>query len=232
MKMRWILLVFVTVFGFYGVSNAALSTIGTATYNALTYNLIYEDDQHLVWLDFSRPKFTWSEQNTWAAGLGGNLTVTLNPGYSTTIDWTTGWRLPTTVDGPWVMGYNGQTTGGYNITSSEMGHLFYESLGNKGYRDTSGAYPAVYGLTETGPFNNLLGLVNDFYWSSTVHAGTSSAWRFYFYYGSQDFNPTSNNQRALAVHSGTVSTVPLPAAFWLFGAGLFGLAGIRRRIRD
>ncbi len=34
--------------------------------------------------------------------------------------------------------YNGTTTAGYNITSGEMGHLFYVGLGNDGWYDTSG----------------------------------------------------------------------------------------------
>ncbi len=34
-----------------------------------------------------------------------------------------------------------------------------------------------------------------------------------------------------AVHSGDVSTVPVPAAVWLFGSGLLGLIGVARRKR-
>lgn len=83
----------------------------------------------------------WTAQNAWAAGLngGGVLAYNINPGY--TVTWNGNWRLPTTVDGPWVWGYDGTTTAGYNITTSEMGHLFYTELGNQGYYNTSGEYP-------------------------------------------------------------------------------------------
>jgi len=48
------------------------------------------------------------------------------------------WRMPTAVDGQYVFGYDGTTTVGYNITSSELGYMYYDNLGNLGYCDTSG----------------------------------------------------------------------------------------------
>ena len=54
--------------------------------------------------------------------------------YTTDIDWETGWRLPLTQD----------TTSGFNVTGSEMGHLFYVSLGN-----------IANDSLETGVFDNL-----------------------------------------------------------------------------
>jgi len=38
----------------------------------------------------------WQDQVDWASGLGSQLTVTLNPGYTSGVDWSTGWRLPET----------------------------------------------------------------------------------------------------------------------------------------
>jgi len=55
MKRAWMLLwVLLAVVAFSGVSSATLSTIGTATDGENSYNLIYEDDQKLVWLDYTR----------------------------------------------------------------------------------------------------------------------------------------------------------------------------------
>ena len=41
--------------------------------------------------------------------------------------------------------------------------------------------------------------------------------------------PRLNGDYAWAVQSGDISAVPVPAAVWLFGSGLIGLAGFDRR---
>ncbi len=67
------------------------------------------------------------------------------------------WRLPTTVDGLSVPGFDGTTTSGWNITTSEMGYMYYVNLGNLGYYDTDGTYPQPgWGLNNSGPFTNLI----------------------------------------------------------------------------
>lgn len=77
-------------------------------------------------------------QIAWAAGLNepGILTYYLNPGIS--VSWKGDWRLPETVDGARRFGYDGTTTAEFNITTSDLGHLFYKFLGNLGYFDTDG----------------------------------------------------------------------------------------------
>ena len=85
MKRGWmLLLVLVAVLGFSGMAKATLTTIGTATYGGQNYNLIYEDNQHLVWLDYTHVYAYWDNQMSWAAGLNnpGVLTYNLNPGVS------------------------------------------------------------------------------------------------------------------------------------------------------
>jgi hypothetical protein len=145
--------------GTAGIAGATLTTIGTATYVGTDYNLIYEDDQLLVWLDYTKDANTWVNQSQWASELGGSLTIILDPGYTTTIDWSTGWRLPSAGDNPQA---------GYNQTSSEMGHLYYESLG----KNPGGP------LGETDPFQNLYSAP---YWSGTEYSGnTGLAWYFLF----------------------------------------------------
>ena len=60
------------LFGLSGAANAALTTIGTATYLNNDYKLIYEDDnngQGLIWLDYTNGLNNWESQINWAAGL-------------------------------------------------------------------------------------------------------------------------------------------------------------------
>ena len=234
-----------------GLANADLTTIGTATYDdgsgVANYNLIWDDDNNgnsVIWLDYTNDSTNWTDQNAWAAGLDSALTIS-TPGY--TVSWDGAWRLPSTVDGPigtGTYGYEGDPendgvytyTNGYNLENSEMGHLFYAELGNKGYYDTNGVPVGEgnYGLNNTGDFSNLSS--SAWYWSSTaceLNPGTGMAWVFgpekgyQYYYFYEGWSPSSNE--GLAVHTGTVSAVPVPGAVWLLGSGLLGLIGIRRK---
>ena len=233
--------------GMAGMAQATLTTIGTASYGGADYNLIYDDDDTghggggLVWLDFTNSGDSWANQKTWASRLGSAsqpLTVTLNPGYTTNIDWTTGWRLPDTVDGSSVYGYEGDPdndgdysyTSGYNLANSEMGHLFYTELGNLGYWAIDGSFPQPgWGLDHTGDFDNL---VAAWYWSGTEYADDSDfAWQFHMGVGYQNWDGTGLYD-GLAVRSGQISAadpVPEPATMLLFSTGLAGLAALKRK---
>ena len=218
------------ILGIAGMANAALTTIGTASYDGSEYNLIWDDDNNgssVVWLDYSNAQNNWSSQNIWAAGLNSALTYNIDSAYSVTWD-DAAWRLPITVDGPWVYGYDGTTKGGYNITSSEMGHLYYEELGNLGYYATDGTGPQPgRGLNNTGDFNNLIA---SWYWCGTEYANLPDyAWDIDMNGGFQDYAYQGTFEYGLAVRSGQVSAVPVPAAIWLLASGLAGLVAIRRR---
>jgi hypothetical protein len=203
------------MFVMVGVANANLITIGTATYGGNNYNLIYDKDSpfgSIVWLDYSTSTATWWVLRDWAAVLDKNLTYNIDPAYN--ITWSGDWRLPSTVDGPFELSYDGTTSYGYNNTSSELGHLFYTELGNKGKYNTSGSLQTGSGLTKYGQFQNLLA---SWYWSGTVVVAgnppyTHHAWAF----GARDDLPglqsidqyeDSGYVRVLAVRSGQV-TVP------------------------
>jgi hypothetical protein len=165
------------VFLFSGGAQADLTVIGTATYMDNDYKLIYMEAGPfgpITWLDYTRKQDTWQNQVNWATGLGADLTVTLFPGYTTDNDWLAGWRLPAldeskadqSVRGwksghPAGFGYEGPNEDGcydywygYNMVHSEMGYLFYEELGNKGYFATDGKNPQPgWGLSNTGNFS-------------------------------------------------------------------------------
>ncbi len=215
---------------------APLTTIGTATYGGATHKLIFEGELNapgLVWLDYTRDWDNWGAQMDWAANLGASLSVTLYPGYATTIDWRSGWRLPTTVDGPYAFGYDGSTTAGYNITSSEMGHLYYTSLGNKGYSAPDGTTPQPgWGFLNSGPFDELEFHV--FMFSGTEYAiEPGGAWYFWFYSGNQSVGGKGNGggsgASVMALIPGAVMAVPAPGSMLLAGTGLALLAGSRYR---
>jgi hypothetical protein len=209
-----LLLANVMVFVLVSVGYADMKVIGTATYMGSDYNLIWDDDNNgksIVWLDYTNDANTWANQMAWAASLGDDLAINLD-GY--TVRWDEDeWRLPTTMDGIYEYGYDGTTTGGYNITSSEMGHLYYEELGNLGYYDINGNYQAGYGLQETEDFENL---IPSWYWSGTEYTydpGLNQG--FTMALGFQGTSGKSEGLSGLAVRSGRVSAVRVPGAVWL-----------------
>ena len=218
------------------ISEATLIAIGKASYNGSAYNLIWDDANNgnsIVWLDYTNPATDWSLQNSWAAGLNTSLSINLNTGYS--VDWgANSWRLPTTIDGISVEGYDGNTTTGYNITSSEMGHLYYSiepiGLENLGRYDRSGNLQSDFGLINTGNFNNLTAF---WYWSGSEYAHSSDfAWGFNMFGGWQSTSNKSNNYLyGLAVRTGQVSIVPEPSTIILLSLGLIFIMGINRKIQ-
>ncbi|MDY6990726.1 MAG: hypothetical protein SWQ30_22015 [Thermodesulfobacteriota bacterium] len=224
-----LLLTLSVLFACSGWANAALVTVGTANYDndgdgtGEVYNLIYEDDSvygGLVWLDYSNDPDIWDNQMSWASALGGVLTVSLDTLYTTSIEWDSGWRLPSAGDDPQLGGYE---------TTHEMGHLYHESLGNPG-----GDVP----LDDTTPFEDLNTDQLDYYWmAEEVSDEPNDAWFFGFGDGGQlVFCNKYESYDALAVHPGQVSgpgippTVPIQGTLWLLGSGLIGLVGIRRRL--
>ena len=167
----------------------------------------------------------WNEANAWVAALD--------------VAGVTGWRLPETID----VGNDGYTftnryqgvDAGWNITAhSELSNMYYNVLGNTAGYDTSGAETDCrwdgpdYCFTNQGPFLGLDG--GPVIWSGTEYVlDSSQVWYFASDSGVQQAGSKDFQQFAWAMQSGDVSPVPVPAAAWLFGSALIGLAGIKRK---
>jgi len=203
----------------------ASSSVNAALLSRLDGMAFYDDAADLTWLadaDYANGQMTWDQANTWAAGLN--------------VGGVNGWRLANTVD----VGNDGETftnlsqgvDTGYNITThSELSNMFYNVLGNTAKYDINGVETGCtapnFCLSNTGPFSNLR---SDYYWSATEYAVDADyAWGFGMDDGGQGKIAKSTRLYAWAVQSGDVSAVPVPAAVWLFGSGLIGLAGLAKR---
>ena len=180
---------------------------------------------------------TWDNANAWIAGMNSANHLGFND-----------WRLPTlnpingtsfqtntTNNGTSDRGQGATGIGwqdGSNTPVSEMGHLYYSTLGNLGLCTPNGSGSSTscdiqpgFGLNNVGQFTNLQ---SNSYWSDLVFG--SVAWAFSFENGSQGIRGKfDRNLFALAVRPGDVAAVPVPAAVWLMGSALLGLAGFRRK---
>jgi hypothetical protein len=172
--------------------------------------LVYDTDRNITWYNPNVGNMTWGQAMSWATGL--------------TAGGVNGWRLPTALNRDGSLPVTG-----YNLTGSELGHLYYTELGNTSRPPTSSSG----GLTNTGPFTNLHSFN---YWTNTEAASfVDSAWAFSFISGLQghaDMNPNSTYfiyYSAMAVHDGNIGHAPIPGALFLFAPGLVGLAVLRRK---
>lgn len=200
-------------------------TMATAGVQAALVNrgggLIYDTEQNITWLQDANyaktsgydvdGKMNWSAAMAWVENFSYYDSVR-----GVTYD---DWRLPITAI----------QMEGYNQTGSELGHLFYSSLGNT----------AGFGDKTTNPFLNIF-LPNEdwavFY--SSTHGQTSSnqgwfdyAFTFIFNDGEQDTtDPVYFERSAWAVRDGDVlAAIPEPASSVLVGLALLGLAATRTR---
>ncbi len=190
-------------------SNANLVTEIIAANGRVIYNTpnSYDGETGIYYLtsaDFNTGTgaMTWFGAQAWAKNL--------------TLGGVTGWSLPSTP----------VEASGTNITSSQMGDLFYNQLGGAASTDIATTHNANYNL-----FTNVQ---SDVYWSGSEYAPDSDrAWIFVTDYGFQQYYLKDPQLElkiyAWAVRPGDVAAAPVPGAFWLFGSAMVGLMGLKRR---
>ena len=224
MKTNRLLQLIFAVISFSGTHSAIASLIGVlpATPGGTDYRAIYDNVANLTWLKdanyIETSGFTsagtvtggrtqWSDANDFVAGLN--------------INGVTGWRLPTTPQVDPSCGLQNPSHGGY-CTGSELGNLYYNVLG--------GVYGTPIGQYHNNNYNFFSNVKDGVYWSSTeYYLVSTAAWGFTTNGGGTSAYDKAGWNYAWAVHVGDVSTVPIPAAVWLFSSALLGLSGIGRR---
>ncbi len=171
-------------------------------------NTIFDKDTKLTWLKDAGlgGLKNWSDAMAWANDLS----------YAGFDDW----RLPTTLQpDPSCADQSADASHGINCTGSEMGHLFYVELGNKGC-DSVSPLPDC-GLKNTDLFDNLQ---QAGYWSSTYYIpslANRGAFAFYMDGGAVEAAGLDSSLYSWAVRYGErLPTVPEPTSFLLFGSGL------------
>ena len=212
-----ILLAASLVFGL--ASFNAQATLTSETVNG--QNLVYDSGNNTTWTQDANLLGTW--EGAYQSTSYKNIVTAIINASGGTVDWWAGqawvhyldtqnyggssqWALPTQPDQNY----------GFNITSSQLGELFYNELGG-----------TAFSSIPSGPFSNVQAYV---YWSGTEYSGYPNyAWSFYTGYGNQDVSSKSDQLYAWAVSPGQVNAVPVPGAVWLFGTGLLGLLGLKRR---
>ncbi len=204
---------------FTGLLAAGLFTVSA---QAALYDrgngLIYDNVLDITWMQDANyaqtsgydanGRMNWFEAYTWADQLS----------YGGFDDW----RLASAGNAP---------ASGVNVTTGELGHMFYNNLGNTAGTSISNNV-SFTDATPGGGTESFLNVQSFVYWYGEEYApDTSFAWAFYTDVGGQSTNYKYGSGYSWAVRAGDVSSVPVPAAAWLFGTALLGLVGVKRRHR-
>lgn len=217
------LLILVAVVGL-GISTSSYA----ALYSRLNGQAVYDSDLNI----------TWTADANLAATLSFGLT-TVQPNGQPYPEGALGSMFGTFTDnwigalnayqGTGYLGFNDwrlttdhcTDTAGYYCTDSEFGYLFYFELGGSAYNPISASNSPNLAL-----FTNIV--ESNWYWTGSLSSGHTRVFNFGDGAHSQSFDTLAKYQ-VWAVRDGDVATVPIPAAFWLFGPGVIGLLGFRRK---
>jgi hypothetical protein len=218
----------------FSTAEAALVDAGNGLINDTDLNITWLQDANLAATNTfgvagipPSGAMLWATANAWIAAMN----AANYKGYSD-------WRLPivTPVNGNnfnYSLSTNGTTDFGYyttlvNTTASELPHVFYNELGNKGSVDVNGRTQLGGGVTNTGPFQNLL---EAGYWTGAEYGPNPNlfVWAFDAFNGRQVNGGKGAFHTAWAVRSGQATVVPIPASAWLFGSVLAGLGFFGKR---
>jgi hypothetical protein len=180
--------------------------------------LIYDDALDITWLQdvnyaltsgyVSDGKMIKAEAQTWVNNLSFGDTSE--------------WRLPSA----------GQAASGFNQTNSELGSMFYDSLGNV---SNSGQFLSTFQDNNLNVQQSFLNAETGLYWlDEDFNLAATRSWVMWSsgYTGSQVVDAEGY---AWAVHDGDIAknadltNVPIPASAFLFSSALFGLMVTRRQ---
>ena len=199
---------------------------------------LYDTTLNITWLRNANVNgvISWSQANNWIAGL--------NSGSG--FDGFSDWRLPTltpvngiafrldfSTDGSSDYGY-GANGAGWG-TASEMGHLFYVTLGVMRFCQLDNLGLCTQDPTWAGERANSGDFQNmqwHEYWTGSEQS-VGHAWTFANYLGVQRYQLSEDGLLfAMAVRSGDVLAAPEPPTYAMLLAGLGGLGVIVRRRRQ
>lgn len=208
-------LAFAILASFTTYANAALFDRGGG--------LIYDDSLDVTWLqDASYAKssgydsdgiMTWSEASVWA----NSLTYYDNVRDSNI----GGWRLP-----------RGDGCSGFFCTASELGHLFYETLGGQAMNSLSSVHNANYNY-----FSNVQDTI---YWTETLYVPYISFIVVGFDYGASNQlygagyqfpYVTGNDATPWLLRDGDVATIPEPGTLTLLWTAFISIVFLRKSNR-
>ncbi|NOQ65196.1 MAG: hypothetical protein GQ582_11855 [Methyloprofundus sp.] len=183
--------------GMSSVVSASLFNRGTVVYDGLERNLIYDNELDVTWLDYTSDAGNYNDQLAWVSALSLEINEQIFDK----------WRLPIAPLDSRVVGYN--------IASSELGHLYYSDS-----------------VKSSRLFNNIPATT---VWYTTGTRVGSDVWHFGFHDGWNTIGTIGyTNYHALALYDGDIaaaSSVPEPSEIYLF-ISILASIGISKSIKN
>jgi len=237
---------------------ACLFVVSSSSHAALYdrgNGLIYDDVLNITWMQDANYAHTsgYAAANATADSHSGPfqgfaaIRVDGSMGWDAAITWAEqlsyggfdDWRLPS-IKNP-IAAYDPND----NNPLGEMGHMYYNNLGHQSNANWSTSWADNVSFTDATPGGGTESFLNvqGSYWytenewdacdTSTIGDASICEWSAWMFYGTSG-GPFHEITAVSGVHiwpvrDGDVSTVPVPAAAWLFGSALAGLLVARRK---